>query len=386
MGGFECSTHRPRHGTRLDIIAATQHDRFVEQDYARLRERGMFTVRDGLRWHLIEQTPGRYDWSSVLPMIRAARDGGMQVMWDLCHYGWPDDIDIFKPEFVNRFAQFTRAFVRLLADETDDVPFIVPINEISFFAWATGVVDYIFPYAVGRAVEIKWQLLRAAVASIEAAWSVNPRTRVVHTDPMINVMADPSRPQDRPLAEIYTRSQYDAWNILAGLQEPQFGGHIKYLDIVGVNYYPHNQWIYRDLPFNPAFAMHRSHPLYKPFREILSDVYERYRRPLFVAETGADGEERADWLRYIGGEVRAAIQAGVPVEGICWYPIVNFPWWDDGHHLHNALWDYADENGEREIYQPLADELAREQQLFAELIEQPQLVPESFQIPLTMEV
>jgi hypothetical protein len=114
--------------------------------------------------------------------------------------------------------------------------------------------------------------------------------------------------------------------------------------------------------------MHRSHPLYRPFREILRDVYERYRRPIFIAETGADGEERADWLRYIGAEVRAAMQTGVPIEGICWYPIVNFPWWDDGHHLYNALWDYADENGEREIDQPLARELARQQQLFAELL------------------
>ena len=28
------------------------------------------TVRDALRWHLIETAPGRYDWSSILPMVR----------------------------------------------------------------------------------------------------------------------------------------------------------------------------------------------------------------------------------------------------------------------------------------------------------------------------
>ena len=40
---------------------------------------------------------GRYDWSSFLPMLRAARETGTQVLWDLLHYGWPDDLDIWRP-------------------------------------------------------------------------------------------------------------------------------------------------------------------------------------------------------------------------------------------------------------------------------------------------
>ena len=87
IGGFECSTHRLRWGKKLDMIAATQHDTFIAQDYARLQAEGIYTVREGIRWHLIETSPGRYDWSSVLPMVRAARDMDMQVVWDLCHYG-----------------------------------------------------------------------------------------------------------------------------------------------------------------------------------------------------------------------------------------------------------------------------------------------------------
>ena len=63
MGGFECSTHRPRSGHRLDMIAATRHDEFAEADYGRLQELGIQTARDGLRWHLIEREPGRYDFA-----------------------------------------------------------------------------------------------------------------------------------------------------------------------------------------------------------------------------------------------------------------------------------------------------------------------------------
>src|SRR5215210_6577847 len=82
LGGFECSTHRLASGRRLDMIAATGHDRHAAADYARLREHGIRTARDGVRWHLVESTPGRFDFSSVLPTLRAAREAGVQVLWD----------------------------------------------------------------------------------------------------------------------------------------------------------------------------------------------------------------------------------------------------------------------------------------------------------------
>ena len=72
------------------------------------------------------------------------------------------------------------------------------------------------------------------------------------------------------------------------------------------------------------------------------------------------------WLRYVGEEAQAALRSGVRLEGLCLYPIVNFPWWDDDRHLHNGLWDYPpDEAGERTVYQPLAEELRRQQSWFA---------------------
>jgi hypothetical protein len=55
---------------------------------------------------------------------------------------------------------------------------------------------------------------------------------------------------------------------------------------------------------------------------------------------------------------------GTPFNGICLYPIVNHPGWADDRHCHNGLWDYADVNGDRQIYQPLACELRRQVELF----------------------
>ncbi|NJR12807.1 hypothetical protein HC776_02820 [bacterium] len=135
MAGVECSTHRLRSGKRLDLIAATQHDRFATQDYARFLNAGFKTIRSGLRWHLIETRPGHYDFSSARAQVRAAREMGLQVIWDICHYGYPDDLDIFQAAFVDRFAAYARAAVQFLSQETDGPLFVCPINEISFFSW-----------------------------------------------------------------------------------------------------------------------------------------------------------------------------------------------------------------------------------------------------------
>src|SRR5919199_2691141 len=72
MAGFEGSSHRRRDGRQLDLVAATGHDVRAGEDYRIVAACGMTTVRDALRWHLIEQRPGSYDWASLLPMLQAA--------------------------------------------------------------------------------------------------------------------------------------------------------------------------------------------------------------------------------------------------------------------------------------------------------------------------
>ncbi|MCC6454119.1 MAG: glycosyltransferase [Caldilineaceae bacterium] len=359
IGGIEASTHRLRSGRRLDIIDSTEHTRFFRQDYSLLQSMGMQTLRSAIRWHLIETRPGHYDFSSVLPMVRAAREMKIQIIWDLCHYGWPDDLDIFRPEFVTRFTKLVSAFAQLLAAETDEIPFFCPINEISFFAWCGGDAAGLNPFARGRGPELKVQLARASIEAIEAIWQVLPQARITHIDPVIHIVADPERPEDVPGVEAYRLAQYEAWDMISGRKWPQIGGDPKYLDILGINYYWNNQWMHN------GPTLDRFHPLYRRFYHIVREVYERYERPIFVAETGIEGDARPEWLRYVCGEIAEVIDAGVPVEGLCIYPIFNHPGWDDDRHCECGLWGYAGENGERPIYEPLAAEVRRQQRQFA---------------------
>ncbi|MBK4720792.1 beta-glucosidase [Azospirillum sp. YIM DDC1] len=365
LGGFECSTHRRHDGRRLDLIAATGHDRLAAEDYQRMAAHGLRSVRDGVRWHLIETTPGRYDWSSLLPMVRAARESGVQVIWDLCHYGWPDDVDIWRPAFVERFARFAGAAAALLRDEGVETPAYCPVNEISFWAWAGGDMKRFNPMAEHRGFELKHQLVRASIAAIDAIRAADPRARIVQVDPVIHVLPRPDRKGDAGAAEAARLAQYEAWDMIGGYAWPGLGGKPEYLDVIGVNYYSDNQW------FLKGGTIGRDDPRYRPFADILAEVHQRYGRPVLVAETGAEGDARAPWLDYVTEEVTTALRADVPVEGICLYPILDYPGWANDRHCETGLYGLCDEQGERCVNQPLAAALERAQARIGALLGQP---------------
>jgi len=114
QAGFECASHRRRDAVRLDLLRATGHDRHVLRDYKQCEQLGFGTLRDGLRWHLIEKATGKYDWSSWLPALEAAQEAGVEVIWDLFHYGMPDHVDAGSDDFPRRFADFAAAAVEML--------------------------------------------------------------------------------------------------------------------------------------------------------------------------------------------------------------------------------------------------------------------------------
>jgi beta-glucosidase/6-phospho-beta-glucosidase/beta-galactosidase len=341
MAGFESACHVNSKGVRLDMIHATQHDRFLDEDYANLAHMGIRSVRETVRWHLVERTPGVFDFATVDSMVEAAQRHGIQLVWDLCHYGWPDGLDIFTPAFIDRFGAFARATAQHMRDTSDAVPLYTPINEMSFFAWAAGEVGWFYPYGKGRGGELKRQLIRACIAGIEAIWDIDSRARIVVVEPVIHVVAPKGHPEFAGEAAAYRNSQFEAADMLTGALCPELGGHPRYLDVLGVNFYHDNQWEHpggRKI----AWHIHPRDPRWRPLHLLLKEVYERYRRSLFIAETSHVGVGRADWIRELTDEVVQAITIGVPVQAVCLYPIVDRFEWEDPTHWHNSgLWDFA---------------------------------------------
>lgn len=347
MAGYDCSTQRRRDGCRLDLLESTGHAQWAAKDYQSLEGLGIGTVRDGLRWHLIERRPGRYDWSSFLPMLSAARDQRLQVIWDLCHYGLPDGLDIWRTTFVDRFSRFCGAVAHVMKEEGVTAPIYSPVNEISFWSWAGGEVGYFNPNERSRGQELKHQLVRASIAAIEAIRDQAPNARFVQCEPLIHVISLSTRSDAKERAEQYRQIQFEALDLLTGRQWPGLGGDEKYLDIVGANFYPHNQW-YLD-----GGKILRGDRAYRPFSGMLKELHQRYRRPVLISETGAEGTERVPWLRYVVEQVRHAVDLGVPVEGICWYPFLDYAGWDNDRYCPSGLFGFPDGEGNRVPFHPL---------------------------------
>lgn len=344
-----------RAGLRLDMQALTQHDLYLNQDYSLLNSFNISTVRDGVNWPCVEWG-GKFDFSSVARMIDAAHDQNIQVIWNIFHYGYPDDLDIFSPSFVDRFAQYCSALSRFIHDHTDQLPFYTPVNEISFLSWAAGEVGYIHPYAYEKGHALKRQLVRAAIAGIDEIWAVNPAARIVQVEPLIHVVSPQYSPHLAGAAAEQRASQFDAWNMMSGLTDSDLGGHPRYLDVMGFNYYHANQWEYpgqrlrwEDEPRDERWV---------PLHQLVIELYERYKRPLFVGETSHFGIGRGPWLREVYDEFKKALEHGIPLEGLTIYPILDRPDWDNIEHWHNSgLWDLVnDDQGmlQRMLNQPYA--------------------------------
>ena len=349
QAGFECSSHRRRDGVRLDLIRATGHDRHALSDYRLCRERGFRTVRDGLRWHLIEKSPGRYDWSSWRPMLEAAEEAGIEVIWDLFHYGSPDHVDQAAEDFPQRFTDFAIAALELRQSVSKRPPLVCPLNEINFMSWA---VDdgYFPPVGPDERGWFKDQLVRTAITAARTIKDRWPEATIIWAEPLIHIAPHNQRRPTIRDAKKNLQGMYEAYDWILGLSRPELGGDPSLIDVIGWNYYPHNQWYYE----GPTIPM--GHHEYRPLADMLVEMAERYDKPLMLSETGAEGSAKPSWLHYVCNEVREAMDRGADIRGLCWYPITAYPGWDNSRHAETGLFSTVVSNGSRNVDEKLLAE------------------------------
>jgi beta-glucosidase/6-phospho-beta-glucosidase/beta-galactosidase len=357
QAGFECSSHRRRDGVRLDLIRATSHDKHVLGDYALCRKLGFATIRDGLRWHLIETSPGKYDWSSWMPALEAAEQVGLQVIWDLFHYGCPDHIDPAAKDFPERFTEFALAALEVLQSVNRRPPLVIPLNEINFMSWAVEV-GYFRRVGPEEPGVFKRQLVKTGIHAARAIRNAYPDATILWAEPLVHIAPRSQHRRDLKAAEIARQGQFEAYDWIVGRAAPELGGDPSLADCIGLNFYPHNQW-YRDGPTIPM-----GHHENRPLADMLVEVAERYGKPIFLSETGAEGSGRASWFHYVCTEVREAMDRGAQVEGICWYPITAYPGWDNSRHAEAGLLSTVTSDGSRHVDERLLEEMEAQRSRF----------------------
>jgi beta-glucosidase/6-phospho-beta-glucosidase/beta-galactosidase len=358
--GFECTIGHNRDGEWIDLVEDTWHHNHVDEDYRRLRAVGIAVVRDAIRWPLVDLGGSRFDFSTVRPMVDAARRHGIEVVWDLFHYGYPEDLDLLSDAFPVRFAQYCGACARYLRQRLPGTLWFTPVNEPSYLAWAGGDVAHFRPYLNNRSKDVKVALIRAAIRGIDAIRAEVPDARFVHADPLCRVAPCDHLPCSLEAARRFNEDWvFESWDMLSGKRRPELGGSPRHLDVVGVNYYWNCQWVHgeQDSWLEP------DDPRRVPLSELVQEVWHRYGCEIVITETSHWGEHRAAWMEALSGEVEAMLRSGVPLRGVCIYPIIGMlDWHSPRRWMPMGLWDIdADDGMRRVLHRPMLRALRRAQ-------------------------
>lgn len=343
MAGFECTYAKAEKGRRFDLLAASKHDAYCQTDYQLIKQQGITTVREGLSWSQIDQGNGRYDFSRFLPMLQVAKEQGIEQLWDLNHFDFPEYLDPFSDDFSTAYARYAKECVRVLRTYSDRQLFISPLNEPSFFSWMCDRGLWA-PYAKNQGPQFKRQLVKAAIAAMDACWEVDSSIAFLHPDPyMYRTPMHKTNIAEKEFCDDFnTTVRFESWDLLSGKRDPQYGGDPKYLQFIGMNYYFYNQQMVGiDDQKRYAFrSLALTHKRRLPLSTIITQLRDRYGAQILLSETGSYRKRRVTWWTYILNEVRACLEAGIPILGVCSYPTLDIMKGAGFIVPQSGLWDF----------------------------------------------
>jgi len=347
LGAFE-STYQPRYD--VDVAETTGHARRWREDLELLAACGVRRVRYPVRWHRIEHRPREFDWSGPDQVLGYMRDNGFTPVVDLLHFtSYPRWLrrGFADRRFADAYLRYTEAFARrypwvpeytllnepfttflLCGQEGVWPPFLrglkglltLAVNVFPAVAEASRAYRDLLPGA--RHVYVETCERHTAATSDAAAFTALANDRRFF---LLDLFTGRALEPDRPFVAEVRGARGEA--LLA--MEP---GSI---DVLGLDYYASNQWHYLDRTGRGTSPS----PGPDPLSSLIVEYHRRYRLPCMLGETNIRGfaSDRASWLKYTLEQCETARDAGVPVDGYCWFPTVDSADWDsllqraDGH-------------------------------------------------------
>jgi len=323
-GGFDSITPLARLGDRehrLDLVEATEHDRKADEDYGLLARLGIKWAREDIRWYRCEEAPGSYSFDHLEPILEAARRHGIDVVWSWMHYGCPTFVNPLDETFPDQLVAVGERFLAWLREREMSARAVAPINELSYYTWRVGTLGSWHPFARGHGRRLKEQLMRAHERCFEAIKQATPEARVLLIDPFYYAVGNEEDPASMREAARVRESTFEALDRLAPLA-----------DVVGLNFYYDGQVEcyrvegedgYRRRKLAAGDARRVS------LVEVLRCYHEPFGKPMMVTETSVRATRRVPWLSYMTEQAIEAIEEGLPLEGMCWHPIMDVPDWGE---------------------------------------------------------
>lgn len=347
IGAFE-STYQPAFD--VDVAETNGHVARWQADLRLLASTGVTRVRYPVRWHRIERVRGRYEWRETDEVLGWMRDHGLRPIPDLLHHtSYPRWL---KRGFADRrFASSYLRYVEAFATRYPWVEAYTLFNEPLSTLLLCGDIGVWAPHFRGLKgfLTLARNVLPALSEASRAYRDLLPNAQHLYVDTCERATA--ATPDARPVASRANDRRFFLLDILLGrsldrtrpfvAEVLRAGGEALlstpagHVDVLGLDYYAHNQWQYLDAGGRGA----PSSPDPVPLSDLITEYWERYRLPCVLGETNIRGfaPDRASWLKYTLEQCEMARDRGVPVEGYCWFPFVDSCDWDsvlvrnDGH-------------------------------------------------------
>jgi len=347
IGAFE-STYQPAFD--VDVLESSGHVDRWREDLEMLAGCGVRQLRYPIRWHRIEQSPGVYDWRFTDEVLGHLAERGFRPIVDLLHHtSYPAWLSggFTDPRFGPAFVSFVEAFAR----RYPEIPEYTLVNEPFTTVFLCGHEGLWAPHLTGMEglLAVMRALLPATLAADEAYRAAAPGARHVWVDAAERHTWEGPGSEAAHAAALANDRRFFLLDAYLGRhlhadrpfvrQVLEAGGEdllelpAGRIDVLGLDYYAHNQWHYR-----PDGAV-RSSPVAAPLSKLIQEYWRRYRVPCILGETNIRGfpSDRATWLKYTLEQCEIARDAGVPLEGYCWFPFIDSVDWAsdllrcDGH-------------------------------------------------------
>ena len=341
--GMECS-FLPH--MKVDQFQWTQHDKFWKEDLRRAREEaGITTMRYAFPWHVIEPSPGRFDWSYADERMAEFDKLGIDLMMDVMHFGTPTYLKqaVGDPEFPEALERFTTAMVGRYSGQ---VKTWCPYNEPLVSALFSGDLGFWPPY------QRKWRgympvltrIVQAVSRGIRAIRATAPDATVLLCDASEtyktrepHLQAEVQRRNlrrfvvmDLLLGRVDRDHPLHAWLNQYGMSELDlqwFRSNPQKPDVFGLDYYPHSDW---QLETKVGVVKQRRADNPLGLYGVANAYWNRYGIPLMLTETSIDGKpiNREIWLEQTIEDIRRLREQGVPMLGLIWWPLLDQLDWD----------------------------------------------------------
>lgn len=338
---------RPGHRA-LDEYELMGHYENWREDLRVAADLGLNALRWGIPWYKVEPERGKFDWSwidRVIPYL--VEELKILPIIDLMHYGCPFWL---KREFANKaYPELVARYAAEFSNRYKDlVHWYTPLNEPIINALMCGMRGLWAPYLKGERgyIRIMMQLAKGIVRTVESIAAIQPDSVMVHVE--ATGLTRTIREDLAPLAREERHRGYLCYDLISGRITHD---HLLYswlvrngaspddlqelrerkidLDVIGMNFYP--QWSTKQLYINEKgeIAFREVEHEGKGFVELITNYYERYRRPIMITETSAVGsvEVREKWLESSVSMIRRLREKNVPVIGYTWFPLFTMIDW-----------------------------------------------------------